>query len=138
MTESILIVRMSKSTGIYNKSNVYEVKLNNEDFIPMNYKNNRIEFRVPNGKHSVTIKNDVTTHVAEFDLHYEKTKTLTINPSVTYKLFLGIMIGISFCSIIFQIFLAQKISLFLVWISWVPLLFIKKKNFAPSFVVSIA
>ena len=82
MTESTLIVRMSKSAGIFNKNNRYEVRLNNGDFIPMNYQNNRMEFRLPNGKHTVTIKNEVTTNETEFELRYEKTKVLIINPSV--------------------------------------------------------
>ncbi len=114
MTESTLIVRMSKSAGIFNKNNRYEVRLNNGDFIPMNYQNNRMEFRLPNGKHTVTIKNEVTTHETEFELRYEKTKVLTINPSFTYKLFLGIMIGLVLFSFFFQVFFAGKINLTLI------------------------
>lgn len=136
MTESTLIVRMSKSAGIYNKNNTYEVRLNNGDFVPMNYQNNRMEFRLPNGKHTVTIKNEVTTHETEFELHYEKTKVLTINPSVTYKLFMGIMIGIATFAIALQLFIAQKVMPFLLCIPLLPLFFIKKKNFAPSFMVT--
>jgi len=136
MTESTLIVRMSKSAGIYNKNNTYEVRLNNGDFMPMNYQNNRMEFRLPNGKHTVTIKNEVTTHETEFELRYEKTKVLTINPSVTYKLFLGIMIGLVLFSFFFQVFFAGKINLTLIWIPFFPLFFIKKKNVAPSFMVT--
>lgn len=136
MTESTLIVRMSKSAGIYNKNNVYEVRLNNGDFMPMNYQKNRMEFRLPNGKHTVTIKNEVTTHETEFELHYEKTKVLTINPSVTYKLFLGFMIGLIAFSIVLQIFFVEKLKLSLIWILFFPLFFIKKKNFAPSFMVT--
>nr|WP_315147138.1 hypothetical protein [uncultured Flavobacterium sp.] len=136
MTESTLIVRMSKSAGIYNKNNTYEVRLNNGDFMPMNYQNNRMEFRLPNGKHTVTIKNEVTTHETEFELRYEKTKVLTINASVTYKLFLGFMIGIVTFSIVLQIFFVEKLNLSLIWILFFPLLFIKKKNFMPSFMVT--
>lgn len=136
MTESTLIVRMSKSAGIYNKSNVYEVCLNNGDFVPMNYQNNRMEFRLPNGKHSVTIKNKVTTHVTEFELHYEKTKVLTINPSVTYKLFMGFMIGIALFGSGISLFIAKKVMPSILMIPFIPLLFVKKKNFAPSFMVT--
>lgn len=136
MTESTLIVRMSKSAGIYNKNNTYEIRLNNGDFIPMNYQNNRMEFRLPNGKHTVTIKNEVTTHETEFELHYEKTKVLTINPSVTYKLFMGIMIGMALFSLGLSLFIAKKLMPSLLMIPFIPLLLIKKKNFAPSFMVS--
>jgi hypothetical protein len=136
MTESTLIVRMSKSAGIYNKNNTYEVRLNNGDFVPMNYQNNRMEFRLQNGKHTVTIKNEVTTYETEFELHYEKTKVLTINPSVTYKLFMGIAIGLVVFSVFLQIFIADKINFTLLWIPFFPLFFIKKKNFAPSFMVT--
>jgi hypothetical protein len=104
--------------------------------MPMNYQNNRMEFRLPNGKHTVTIKNEVTTHETEFELYYEKTKVLTINPSVTYKLFLGIMIGLVLFSFFLQVFFASKINLTLIWIPFFPLFFIKKKNFAPSFMVT--
>ncbi|MGL2992839.1 hypothetical protein [Flavobacterium sp. TSSA_36] len=136
MTESTLIVRMSKSAGIYNKNNTYEIRLNNGDFMPMNYQNNRMEFRLPNGKHTVTIKNEVTTHETEFELRYEKTKVLTINPSVTYKLFMGFMIGMALCSSCISLFIAKKVMPTLLMIPFIPLLFVKKKNFAPSFMVT--
>ena len=41
MAESKIIVRMSKSSGIYNKSNKYEVIINNEAKAELDYVNNR-------------------------------------------------------------------------------------------------
>jgi hypothetical protein len=41
MSESKIIVRMSKSTGIYNKSNKYEILINNESKAELDYVNNK-------------------------------------------------------------------------------------------------
>ena len=56
MEESKIIVRMSKSTGVFNKSNKYEILLNNESKAELDYVNNRHIFIAESGKNSIQIK----------------------------------------------------------------------------------
>lgn len=84
MAENKIIVRMSKSTGIYNKSNKYEIRLNNEYKADLDYVNNQQAFSAENEINSVEIKNDNTTIVKEVNMINGQDVTFTINASVTY------------------------------------------------------
>ena len=54
MKQSSIIVRMSKSSGIYNKTNTYLLRLMGLGEHEMNFKNNWKEFLVEAGKHTLT------------------------------------------------------------------------------------
>jgi len=60
MNQGTIIVRMSKSSGIYNKANTYLVRVSDETACEMNFKNNRQEFLVQPGKHSFEIGNEIS------------------------------------------------------------------------------
>ena len=136
MKESKIIVRMSRSTGIYNKRNKYEIFLNNESKVELNYLNNRQIFNVESGKNNIQIKNKNTTIEKEIDIKYAQDITITINPSVTYKLGLGIIIGIAITGLIIQLIVAENIILPLIFIPFISLIFVKKKS--NSFEVTIS
>ena len=68
MAESKIIVRMSKSTGIYNKRNKYEILINNESKAELDYVNNRQIFIAESGKNIIQIKNENTTIVKEINI----------------------------------------------------------------------
>ena len=138
MTESKIIVRMSKSTGIYNKRNKYEILLNNESKAELDYVNNRQIFVVESGKNIIQIKNENTTIVKEIYVKNAQDIIVTINASVTYKLGLGIFIGIAITGLIIQLIIAQKITLPLIFIPFISLLFVKQKNFPNSFEITIS
>jgi hypothetical protein len=138
MAESKIVVRMSKSTGIYNKSNKYEILLNNESKAELNHSNKRQIFNAEIGKNIIQIKNENTTIVKEINVKYAQNIIITINASVTYKLGLGIIIGIAITGLIIQLIIAKKVILPLVFIPFIPLLFIKKENFPNSFEVTIS
>lgn len=136
MAESKIIVRMSKSTGIYNKSNKYEILINNESKADLDYVNNRQIFIAESGKNIIQIKNENTTIVKEINIKYAQDITITINASVTYKLGLGIIIGIAITGLIVQLIIAKKVILPLIFIPFISLLFIKKENFPNSFEIT--
>ena len=133
MAESKIIVRMSKSSGIYNKSNKYEVIINNEAKAELDYVNNRQIFTAESGRNIIEIKNENTTIVKEVNIKNGQDLTFTINASVTYKLGLGIMIGIAITGLIIQLIIAKKVILPLIFIPFITLLFVKKENFPNSF-----
>ncbi|RBN49364.1 hypothetical protein [Flavobacterium psychrolimnae] len=136
MAESNIIVRMSKSTGIYNKSNKYEILINNESKAELDYVNNRQIFIAESGKNIIQIKNENTTIVKEINIKYAQDITITINASVTYKLGLGIIIGIAITGLIVQLIIAKKVILPLIFIPFISLLFVKKENFPNSFEIT--
>ena len=136
MAESKIIVRMSKSSGIYNKSNKYEVIINNEAKAELDYVNNRQIFTAESGRNIIEIKNENTTIVKEVNIKNGQDLTFTINASVTYKLGLGIMIGIAITGLIIQLIIAKKVILPLIFIPFITLLFVKKENFPNSFEIT--
>jgi hypothetical protein len=81
MAESKIIIRMSKSSEIYNKSNKY--KVNNEAKAELDYVNNRQIFTAESGRNIIEIKNENTTIVNEENKKMVKI-CFTINASVTY------------------------------------------------------
>jgi len=68
MNQSTIVVRMSKSSGVYNKSNRYAVRIADEMDCEMNYKNNRKEYRVSTGKHTIEITDGISFQTEEIIL----------------------------------------------------------------------
>lgn len=135
MNEGRIIVRISKSTGIYNKKYKYVVLLNNESKVELDYINNKHIFMTSSGKNSVVFKNENTTVIKEVNIKNGQDVIFTINASVTYKLGLGIMIGIAITGLIIQLLIAKKPILPILFIPFIPFLFVKKENFVKSFEV---
>lgn len=137
MNEGRIIVRMSKSTGIYNKKYKYVVLLNNESKVELDYINNKHIFMTSSEKNSVVFKNENTTVIKEVNIKNGQDEIFTINASVTYKLGLGIMIGIAITitGLIIQLLIAKKPILPILFIPFIPLLFLNKENFVKSFEV---
>lgn len=135
MNEGRIIVRISKSTGIYNKKYKYVVLLNNESKVELDYINNKHIFMTSREKNSVVFKNENTTVIKEVNIRNGQDVIFTINASVTYKLGLGIMIGIAITGLIIQLLIAKKPILPILFIPFIPFLFVKKENFVKSFEV---
>lgn len=135
MNEGRIIVRISKSTGIYNKKYKYVVLLNNESKVELDYINNKHIFMTSSEKNSVVFKNENTTVIKEVNIRNGQDVIFTINASVTYKLGLGIMIGIAITGLIIQLLIAKKPILPILFIPFIPFLFVKKENFVKSFEV---
>ena len=138
MAESKIIVKMSKSAGIYNKSNKYEILINNETKSELDCVNNRQMFIAESGKNIIQIKNENTTILREINIKYTQDITITINASITYKLGLGIIVGIAITGLIIQLIIAKKVIFPLVFIPFISLFFVKKENFPNSFEITIS
>ena len=134
MNQSTIVVKMSKSSGIYNKSNRYAVRIADE-ICEMNYKNNLKEYRVSTGKHTIEISDGISFQTEQIILKAGETKVLTINPSLTYNLGLGIMTGMVLTGLIIQFTILQRFSPVMI-IPLFSFLLIRKKNFSNSFAIS--
>lgn len=135
MKSGKITVRMSKSSGIYNKKNKYILKFAGEEDFTMNYLNNRVEYDVIPGKHVVEIGNGISGQTKEIEVKEGESKIITINPSATYKLGLGIMIGIAAGGIIIIILILKKFSI-LMLIPLIPLALFRKTEFKDSFALT--
>lgn len=135
MNQSTIIVRMSKSSGIYNTSNSYVLRIANETDYEMNYRNNRKEYGVLPGNHTIEIGDGTSFQTEEIVLRLGETKVLTINPSLTYNLAIGILIGMGLTALIIQFVILEKFSPVMI-IPFISLLFIKRRNFKDSFAIS--
>lgn len=135
MKNGKIVIRMSKSSGIYNKANKYLLKFAGEEDFTMNYLNNRVEYDVVPGKHVVEVGNGISRQMQEIELQQGESKIITINPSATYKLGLGIMIGIAAGGIIIIMLILKKFSI-LMLIPLIPLTFLKKRQFKDSFALT--
>jgi hypothetical protein len=135
MDQSTIIVRMSKSSGVYSKSNSYVLRIANETDYKMNYRNNQKEYRVLPGKHTIEIGDGTSFQTEEIVLKAGGTKVLTINPSLTYNLGFGILTGLVVTSLVIQFAVLQRFSPVMI-IPFMPYLFIKKRSFKNSFAIS--
>lgn len=130
-----IIVRVSKSGKMWNKGLKYFVMWDGDNLQEIDNLNDRIEYLVPSGQHLITVANKNMLHKQEFALKEGEVKTITINPSVSFKLGLGILLGIAAAGSLISIIIMEKISPAPL-IPLIPLLFVKKRNFHDNFVLS--
>jgi len=135
MKSGKITIRMSKSSGIYNKKNKYILKFAGEENITLNYLNNRVEYNVVPGKHVVEVGNGISGQTKELEVKDGESKIITINPSATYKLGLRIMIGIAAIGIIIPILILKKLSIIML-IPLIPLALFRKTQFKDSFALT--
>jgi hypothetical protein len=132
--DSKIIIRTSKNKLF--KSRTYQIKLNDSEIRELNHEKNKTEFILPVGKYTVKIGNDDSFKNKDIILSTGQTKILTINPSITYGLGFGFLLGMALVSIIIQFIILEKISIPLMLIPFIPLIFMRKKHFADSFEIT--
>lgn len=81
-------------------------------------------------------KNENTTIVKEVNIKNGQDLTFIINTNTSYKLGIGIMIGIAITGLTIQLLIDRKAMLPLMFIPFIPLLFVKKENFLKSFEIT--
>lgn len=134
MATGTLVVRTTKN--VFFKSKRYTVNVSGQEERNVNYEQHKTVYELPIGKHTVQIGNGKSVSTQEITLGAGQQKTLTINPSVTYGLGLGFLLGIALTSVVIQYVILNRISLPLAFIPFIPLLFLRKRQFADSFVVT--
>ena len=135
MIGSKLIIRTTKN--IFFKSKTYEIKVSGADDRQINFDNIKIEYDLPIGKYTVTVGNQESFSVKEIILATGQYKTIMINPSVTYELGFGLLLGLAIVSIVVQYFILGKFSIPLMFIPFIPFLFMRRNQFADSFILTV-
>lgn len=130
-----IIVRISKSGKVWNKGLKYFVMWDGDNLQEIDNLNDRIEYLVPGGQHLITVANENMLHKQELALKDGEVKTITINPSVSFQLALGILFGIAAAGSLISIIIMEKISP-ITLIPLIPLLFVKKRNFHDNFALT--
>ncbi|WP_395805433.1 hypothetical protein [Daejeonella sp.] len=130
-----IIVRVSKSGKMWNKGLKYFVMWDGDNLQEIDNLNDRIEYLLPGGLHVITVANKNMLHKQELTLKNGEVKTITINPSVSFRLGFGILIGIAAAGSLISIIIMEKMNPAPL-IPLIPLLFVKKKNFHDNFALS--
>ncbi|CAM3459855.1 hypothetical protein [Empedobacter stercoris] len=131
-----VIIRMSKN--IFLKDKNYKVTVNeNEQLHILNIKNNRIEVGLNSQINNIEISSKNNSKVYIIKNNENTIKFLNIYPNLTYDLALGIFIGFSIIASFIILFLSvtKGGNLLLIFITFLPLFFLKKKNFEDGFEV---
>jgi hypothetical protein len=122
-----VIVRVLKSGKMWNKGLKYFVMWDGDNLQEIDNLNDRIEYLVPGGQHVITVANQNMLHKLELILKEREVKTITINPSISFRLGFGILLGIALAGLLISIIIMEKMNP-VPLIPLIPLLFVKKKN----------
>lgn len=131
MSDTTLIVRMTKNIFFKNKS--YQIKVNGVEQNSLTTETNKIEFSLPQGKHIIEIGNKNAYKTMEVELRDGKYNTITVNPSLTYDLALGVFIAMAVIASIVSVLILGKTNLAMALIPFLPLFLFRKKQFADGF-----
>ena len=129
-----LIVRMSKN--VFLKDIYYKITVNeNEQTYILNTRKNKIEIDLNNQSSKIEISSKNISKKYLISNTDNGIKFLNIYPNLTYDLALGIFIGFAFIAsiIILLLSVSNGVNLPLIFITFLPLFFLKKKNFEDGF-----
>jgi hypothetical protein len=130
-----LIVRVPLNP-IYNQRK-YQVSVSGQTPVELNYRNDKAEFELPQGRYQVEIsaENDVQTQ--ELTLGAGQQKTILVHPRPSYSVILAFLLGLAAATILIQYPIQGKTSLLLALIPLAPLLFLRKRQFTKRFAVFV-
>lgn|GEM_PF-2202517 len=130
-----LIIRMSRN--IFLKDKNYKIIVNSNVY-NLNTKNNRIEINLNNQVNDIEISSKNISKKYNLRNNNNSVKFLNIYPNLTYDLALGILIGFSIITSCIILFLSitKGTNLLLVFITFLPFLFLNKKNFEDGFEIN--
>ena len=127
---------MSKNIFLEDKNYIITVN-ENEQLHTLNTKNSRIVIELNSRINNIEISNKNITKNFNFNNAENNVKFLNIYPNLTYDLALGIFLGFSIIASLIILFLSvtKGVNLLLIFITFLPLFFLKKENFNDGFVI---
>lgn len=122
--------------NIFFKDKNYKIVLNeSEPFYSLNARQNKIEIDLKNPVNKVEISTKDFKKSHEINSKNNGLKILKIYPNITFELAWGILLGFSFVAslVILSLPITKGVSTLLIFITLLPLLFLKRKNFNDNF-----
>lgn len=128
-----LIVRMSRNIFLTDKKYTVKISENEETYI-LNSKNNKIEINLSRDANTIEISNSKISKIFLINKS-DNPKFLNVYPNLTFELALGIFIGFAVIASLVILFLSltKGVNLVLIFITFLPLFFLKRKNFEDGF-----
>jgi hypothetical protein len=137
MTNSTIIIRLSKSFGNFKKYEKYHLTIDDDQMMELDDNQNKLVIQLESGKHILEIKDENSTIVKELRLKNGKVTNITVYKKSSYQIGLGIMLGIAFVGLIIQLIFQKTVMLPINLIPFIPLLFFATQNKPNSFEISI-
>lgn len=137
MTNSTIIIRLSKSFGNFKKYEKYHLTIDDDQMMELDDNQNKLVMQLEAGKHILEIKDENSTIVKELRLKNGQLTNITVYKKSSYQISLGIMLGIAFVGLIIQLMFQKTIMLPINLIPFIPLLFFATQNKPNSFEISI-
>jgi hypothetical protein len=133
---SKIIVRISKTGKNWVKGLKYILSVDGNEISEITNQNDKIEIPLTAGKHKIEVIKDNISHRQEVVLKENEMRIITINPSLSYKLGFGILVGIALAGMIISATILKKISPILLMIPLIPFIFFKKRHFQDDFALT--
>jgi hypothetical protein len=137
MTNSTIIIRLSKSFGNFKKYEKYHLTIDDDQMMELDDNQNKLVMQLEAGKHILEIKDENSTIVKELRLKNGQLTNITVYKKIPYQLGLGIMLGMAFVGLIIQLMFLKTILLPINLIPFIPLLFFTTQKKPNSFEISI-
>ncbi len=137
MSKSTIIIRLSKSFGNFKKYEKYHLKLDNDQIMELDDNQNKHVLEVEVGKHILEINDNNSTIVKELIVTNGKVTRIAVYKKSSYRLGLGIMLGIAFVGLIIQLVILKTIMLPINLIPFIPLLIFAAQRKSHSFEIHI-
>ncbi len=135
MTDNTLIIKMTKNW--FFRSKQYTVKVDGSGTQVLNYSNPQAELKMLSGKYAIEVSNGALSGKMDITLGVGAHKIVQINPAVTIEQVRVILVIMAVVTIIAQYLITDSASSFsLFFIPIIPLLFLGKKQFPDSFVLT--
>jgi hypothetical protein len=137
MTNSTIIIRLSKRFGNFKKYEKYHLTIDDDQMMELDDNQNKLVIQLEAGKHILEIKDENSTIVIELRLKNGKVTNITVYKKSSYQIGLGIMLGIAFVGLLIQLMFQKTIMLPINLIPFIPLLFFTTQKKPNSFEISI-
>lgn len=133
-----LILNLNSASKSFFNWNKYDLKINGKPIGRLNASNEKITQDLEPGIYKLEVSEKNYTKSIEFEIESSKLKVITIKPKLSYKVFLGLFIGIALLIIVVKIidFKSNTHSTFGLLVV-LPLIFFSKKTRSESFEINI-
>jgi hypothetical protein len=138
---SKIVIRLSKSGQTLDKSKSYQIKINGNVVGQINNQHAKLTEELPAGKYSIEVEEKGFLRKMDVVLAFGEMQTITINPSLSFYLIRGFLIGVAIAAVCVIGFIMYEYKKFpqmtpLLFIPLIPLLVFSKKEYGERFALT--